>query len=420
MPYLSGGDTPSDNLTVPVHRALAWCGCLLALLVPRLGNAQPSAADADAARFQFGPLAATPTLAIRDVGIDSNVFNEADAPTSDFTATVVPGVDTWFRASRLTLASSTTIEWVHYQDAARQRSLNVNEESRLELNLLRARPYVGGTYVRTRRRPNPEIDNRVRQFLTGGYAGVEVDIGARMTADVVVGREKLDVGQGEFGDAGLAFSLNRKTERAGADLSWSLTPLTAFVVRSAYEREAFEFDTDRDNRSIIVTPGVEFDPLAVIRGSAFVGIRHLEGLHATLPQFTGVIADVQLGWTFSDLAQMTAVVERDIEYSAERDYPYFVLTGFGVTATQVIGASWDVVGRGGWTRLNYVAEEAPAGMPGLDPRVDRIWTIGTGVGRRLGDRLRVGVDVNYGERQSPVPGRTYDGFTVGGVFTYGY
>jgi len=391
------------------------------LLWPRVGEAQlPAAASADTARFQLGPLSATPTLAIRDVGVDSNVFNEANDPTRDFTATVVPGVDAWFRTGRLTLVASTTFEWIHYQTAVKQRSFNVNEEARVELDLLRVRPYLGGTYIRTRRRPNAEIDTRVLQLLKGAYGGVEVDIGARMTLDVRAGTELLDVGQGEFGDAALAFSLNRQTDRARAEVRWSVTPLTTFIVRSSFEREAFEFDTARDSRSYIVTPGVSFDPLAVIRGSAFVGVRRLEGINAALPEFTGVVADVQLGWTFSDLAEMAVTMRRDVEYSAERETPYFILTGVAVAATQALGTSWDVVGRGGWTRLAYVGLEDGSPRPEAASRIERIWTVGTGLGRRLGDRFRLGVDVDYGERQSPLAGRSYDGFRVGGVFTYGY
>ena len=47
-------------------------------------------------------------------------------------------------------------------------------------------------------------------------------------------------------------------------------------------------------------------------------------------------------------------------------------------------------------------------------------TYGVGVGRRVGDYIRAGFDVDYNERRSEVAFRGYEGFKFGGSFTYGY
>jgi hypothetical protein len=395
-------------------------GCLAASLFPATLLAQTPTDEAAAqARFHLGPLALTPTFAVRDIGMDTNVFNEASNPTQDFTASLVPGADAWLRIGRATLVSSTDIEWVYFKDASTERSFNLGEEARVEFDLARLRPFAGGLYIRTRKRPNPEIDARVLQLTRGGYGGVQVLVGARLLVDVEARLEQIEVGEDETGETALAFGLNRESQAGSATVRWTLTPLTTFVVRTEVETQRFEFDTTKDNDGVLVMPGLEFKPLALIQGKAFAGVRALDGRDSTLPDFTGVVADVALGWTISDLTQFAATVQRDVHYSFEPFHPYFVLTGVHLEAAQMVGYSWDVVGRVGRSRLAYEDLLGPATLD--EPkRVDRVVSFGGGVGRHLGERVRVGLNVDYGERRSSIASRNYDGVRVGGTLTYGY
>jgi hypothetical protein len=52
--------------------------------------------------------------------------------------------------------------------------------------------------------------------------------------------------------------------------------------------------------------------------------------------------------------------------------------------------------------------------------MDRVVTAGLGGGRHLGEDVRVGVDLHHERRESPVAGRSYSGYRVGGTLTYGY
>jgi hypothetical protein len=71
-------------------------------------HAQPSAGEAGAARVRIGPLSLKPTFAITNLGVDGNVFNEADVehPRQDFTITATPKTDWWLRAGRSTVNGS--------------------------------------------------------------------------------------------------------------------------------------------------------------------------------------------------------------------------------------------------------------------------------------------------------------------------
>ena len=44
------------------------------------------------ARMRLGPFYVTPTILVKNLGIDTNVFNSVDDPKSDFTVTVGPNV----------------------------------------------------------------------------------------------------------------------------------------------------------------------------------------------------------------------------------------------------------------------------------------------------------------------------------------
>src|SRR5215475_8541402 len=57
-----------------------------------------------AARFRWGPLTFTPSIAITNVGIDNNVFNDPDHKFQDTTAAVGPAVNAWTALGRLRIA----------------------------------------------------------------------------------------------------------------------------------------------------------------------------------------------------------------------------------------------------------------------------------------------------------------------------
>ena len=57
-------------------------------------HAQDDVDPAEAARFRIGALRFTPSIAVSNLGVDSNVFNEADEPEARTrTAAVGPAVE---------------------------------------------------------------------------------------------------------------------------------------------------------------------------------------------------------------------------------------------------------------------------------------------------------------------------------------
>lgn len=391
--------------------------CLILLGGPAVAHAQSPVDDpSGAARIHLGPLAIDPRFGLRNVGVDNNVFNATADPTRDFTFTLAPGADTWLHVGRALLTGRTTLEWNYFRKSVRERSLNLNQEGRVDVDLTWMAPYVLGSFQRTRQRPNDEIDLRVLQKQTGRAAGLVVVVGPRLRIDVEARELKLDFSDSEFGSAALAEALNRTREQGTLSVELALTPLTTLAVRSVVREDRFEFSRLRDSDSWSVMPGFEFKPAALISGSAYVGMRELTTRSADVPDFSGIIAAVDLRYVVRDFFRVVVRVDRDVDYSFDAAQPFYVSTAAGGDVTQVVGLNWDVVARVRRTTLDYEGFE-PA--PGRGRR-DLIWAYGVGVGRRLGTDVRVGFDVDYIKRDSDREVRVFDGFRFGGSVTYGY
>ena len=111
----------------------------------------PSAASQSAdevrrnARGHVGPLYVTPGIQVKELGVDSNVFNEAVEPKSDFTATVAPKLDlALFVARRALLTAAVATDLVWYNRYETERSVDPQATVRAELYLHRLTLFARG------------------------------------------------------------------------------------------------------------------------------------------------------------------------------------------------------------------------------------------------------------------------------------
>ena len=126
--------------------------------------------------IRIGPLSLYPTIALTNLGVDSNVFNEPNQaePKSDFTLTVTPAVDMRMRLGVLRLTGTLIEDLVYYQTYSSERSANSDFKSGLQVQLNRVILKGGLTFLSTRERPGFEIDARSQRNETGGNGAVEV------------------------------------------------------------------------------------------------------------------------------------------------------------------------------------------------------------------------------------------------------
>lgn len=397
--------------------------CLVALvcLVSVLAGSLPAFAQdlepTETGRFRLGPLSFTPSIAVTNVGLDDNVFNEADEPKRDSTAAIGPSTTFWMKLGRSRLSGKTSGQYLYFRRYDRERAWNTLNEARWDIGLGRVTPFLAGTYTNTRERPGYEIDARARrrdQSVTGG-SQVRLSGKTTLVASAQWTRMQFDDDQIFLGTS-LAEALDRRADTALLQVRYKLTPLTTLVLNAETGRDRFLVDSLRDSDSVKVMSGFELKPLALISGRAAVGYRHFNTLNGDVPDYRGVIASVDATYALAS-TRVQVKLDRDLAYSYQPTEPYYALLDLGLAVTKRVTRTWDLTGRVGWQSLGYqrVASSNTSG-----DRVDHGTRYGAGAGYRIGETLRLGVDIDYYARRSQsLISREFDGLRVGGSFSYG-
>ena len=141
---------------IPVIAGLAW------LALAAAASAQTTDGDPTNAKMHFGPLLMTPSFAVTNIGIDTNVFYEpgfAD-PKQDFTLTMTPRADLWLHAGRTLFSAVVKEDLVWYRTYATERSANESAAVTWRVPLGRLVATTGYGYLNSRERPGFEIDAR--------------------------------------------------------------------------------------------------------------------------------------------------------------------------------------------------------------------------------------------------------------------
>lgn len=389
----------------------------LSLIMIAAVSAQEQKDPGETARFQWGPLRFTPGIAISDVGVDNNVFNDVENPKSDTTAAIGPAINLWTNVGPLRLSEKSAAQYLYFKEFDNQRSWNTMNDLRIELPLSRIKPFAAAGYANTRQRPGFEIDSRARATVNGVTLGSEIRMSGK-TAIVLSGmRSTTAFDQHEtFLGSELANSLNRHSDSELAEFRYRVTPLTTFVVMTDAVQDRFDFEKFRNTDSFSVRPGFEFKPFALIAGKVSVGFRHFNVLNDAIVDFNGPVASVDARYTLTTSTLLSVHVNRDINFSFDETLPYYSLTDSGLQVTQRITTSWDVVASGAMQSLGYRGFTTE---PTSKMRTDRGQIIGVGVGYLVGHTLRVGVNVNSYRRYSALNDRNYNGLRAGASVSYG-
>jgi hypothetical protein len=368
------------------------------------------------ARMRLGPVAFTPTIVVRNIGWDTNVFNTPVNPKGDFTVTAGGVTDWWLRAGRSRLHGSDEVVYAYFAKFDTERGVNQRHSLTFEFPLNRLKPYVQGSWLSSNDRPGYEIDARARHSEGAYRAGLVGRLSARTSLDVYASTTRYRfAGSAAFEGTYLAEVLNRKANGLGGSLRYSLTPLTTLSLSSDVQQERFPDSPVRDNNSFRIQPGVTFSPDALLKGSASFGFRKLNMLSATIPDFSGFVAAVDLGYVLRGATRFAVGYSRDVQFSYYVAHPYYLLNGVSGSVTQSVRGDWYVEARAAAQRLAYrnanVLESTPA-------PVDSVRILGGGIGYRLKQGSRISFNVDYVQRPHGA-GAHYSGLRYGVGVNYG-
>jgi hypothetical protein len=398
-------------------RIVALVGCGVAGL-PLSATAQvPSGGtDPSAASVRVGVLSLAPRFSVRQIGVDTNVFNTVDNPQRDATATASTGTDLWLRTGRGMLMVSGDTEYVHYDRFGSERSLSSRAQATYEVRFNRIRPVVRAATRDLKQRPNDEITARVRQYGTDFGAGIDFRVLSRSTMRVEWRHEVSGFfDTAVFDGQQLRTQLSHRVEAVDATWRQQVTPLTTFVAKVSRDRTTFDFEGTRNSENYRLNGGFELSQFALIRGTVLVGYHELRADNpVVLPEFSGVTAAGDVSYTAPTQTRIQVTVNRELRNSYDPRTPHYTQQAWGATITQRVFGRWDLQLNGGRAEQDYLA------VAGTGARTDRVDRIGGGVGFALARQVRAGLDITSVNRLSEMPGRDYSGVLGGLSLTYGY
>ena len=378
----------------------------------------PVEPDAEATA-RLGPLSMKSTIALSNIGIDTNVFNQPDSegPQRDFTMTFTPTTTLWLRMGRTWLTGNVNVDWVYYNRFKSERSANsfyrlgaARAFNRLELT-------GGAARLSTRDRPGFEIDARSERVETTLDGEARVRLFPRTSVGARAMRRRYTFDRAAvFRNVALADELNRTTTTSSFVVRQNLTPLTTAGIEIGREREEFVTSHGRSGDSTRVAGTLAFEPLALISGNAAVAYRRFSPDASDVPPFRGMTLAANLSYRLLGTTRFEFQAFRDLQPSFDIAQPYYVETGFGLSVQQQVYGPFDVLARTGTRDLAY---RDRAGATVLLPgRTDEVRTIGIGAGYRLGSDKRVGFSLDHQRRTSGLEAARYSGLRFGMSVTY--
>jgi putative beta-barrel porin BBP2 len=394
-----------------------------ALVAPAIAQSIEPAQLA-AAEEHRGAIGITPSLAIMNVGLDSNVFNEPTDPKHDFTGTFLPKADITFGVSRLRGVASTSFGGTLFSRYTEQNSFSTLNTFAAEYALHRLRPFVIGDYARIHERPSLEIDTRVRRTEADGTVGATLQLTPKTAFSASTTLSSV-----AYGDAPsiLGFTLQHQLDRgqhvSALMIQQRLSPLTRLLLVARREDTRFPFAPTRNGTATRIMPGVEFKPKALVSGGLNVGVLAYRPAESFVPPFTGLVAAANLKTVIAGDTELIGMVTRDMQYSVDTR-AYYVQTGVTATITHYLNRRWNITSTVDREALTYLMGGGPAIIPNPDPitlgdtltvrfadtllaRPDHVLTAAAGIGVRVNADVRAVIGVGFNQRHAPLPQSRY-------------
>ncbi len=374
-------------------------------------------------RIHAGPLYVNPAILLKELGVDTNVFNQAGQRKSDFTFTVTPQADLAIPVARRGLFKATLgTDVVYYRKYASERSLDPQAVVRAEAYAHRLTLFAEESYLNTRQRPNYEIDLRSRHLQSDLSGGLAVRFTPSLSLEVARrhGETRFD-GDAFFLGQRLQDTLNRDSDTWSGTVRERLSPLTTLGVRYENQRDRFPISSVRDTDSVRVVGGVEFKPKALINGSAWVGYRSFRPKSPLVPSQAGLVSELGLAYTLLGATTFGVTYDRDYQFAFVALNPYFIDNSVGGFIRRAVGGKFDVIVNAARHRYDYQQLAVQTAQVAATPkRVETTDSYGLNLGYRLKRQTRVGFGASYSTRASTVlTSRRYDGYRIGTTVSYG-
>jgi hypothetical protein len=398
------------------------CALFIGAVVAVVFTAQGAAAQAPPVLpstrvVEAGPASLYPVFALRNVGTDSNVYNDGIAPREDFTYSVIPKLYVVVPIGGTRFVGQGAGDFIFFRTYKDQQSANGYFDGRYEVVAARIRPFATASLATRRERQGQEIDERARQTQTAITLGTDLELTADMSLTGWVRRERTSWDRtANYMGVSLAEQLNSTTDFLAAGARIRLTPFTSLIAVAEILRDRFETAPERDADSLRLAPSLEFENGAAISGQARAGYRLFRPLNPALAEYSGLVASAGLGYSFVDYTRITVDLDRDVKYSYDPVQPYYLESGLRLKVIQRIAGPFEAIAMGERWRLRHQR----VGGTSFDGRREDTTTVGAGVGFRLSREMALTFTAERTRRTSTEPvGRHYERRRMLASISYG-
>jgi len=321
-------------------RSVAWPACMAALVM--LSSARPTCAQSsfilpETHVFRSGPVSVYPTVALRDLGFDSNVYNDSTGPKGDFTYTFAPRLYVVTPIGNSRFVGTGFGNLVYFQTYKDQQSLGGLFQGRYEVMSPGFRPFATAGFADHRERRGLEIDERVRQRQTTATFGADMDLTTRTALTAWAGRVETDWDRKAlYEGVSLSEQLDYTTDIFAAGAKFRATPLTTIGMTAEVHRDRFESSPVRDADRLLIGPSVDFDAGASIVGHVRVGYQRFDPIDPIVANYSGMAALADLRYTFRELLEVKFESRRDVDYSYDPIQPYYLESGAVLKVSQTV------------------------------------------------------------------------------------
>ncbi len=372
-----------------------------------LPSPDPTLMPWEDARIKMGPIFFNPIFNLKNVGIDTNVFNTTQFPVRDITGTVAmhsAGGVHFGNAFVFQITQETDYVW--YRRYVSERSIDGSLNFKLELRTRPFHPWIIVDQTKSHDREGYEIDARAGRQIPSVDLGSDFHFGTRIGATAAVHTSQTTYSPGEeFNGIDLPTVLNEKSQSARASGRYELTDLTSILVGSEFSRDRFEVTHDRDSDSRYYFIGIETKKDAIVSGSGTLGYQTQTHVEAGVPDYRGVVGHGAFTAIVHDRVKLDLTGDRGLEDSYEVQYPFYIQQGGGASVTSRLNEHFDVITNAKAEWLLYTQL-----LDGVAPkRTDRNYVFDLGFGYFVGgaNGTRDGLTVERAERLSAVPLTSY-------------
>jgi hypothetical protein len=379
------------------------------------------------ARWRFGPFRIRPSLELRNVGYDNNIYQmrEEEDPIGDYTAMVsLPFTFYLPFRNRMIVYVDINPGYEFYLNEKQQSGFIYGYSPGARFFLFN-RFVLSGSYERQKqkRRPTVEVDRRI-YVDTEGYEASFFYETSLITAIGLTGSVRSIHYENIEGEFWNTTALNRKERTGAIEFYRRVFTDSDYYLSLGYIDYVFDDPSSkwRDSYSYELISGIRFPLLGRARGSLSLGYRWLFNREDQKKRFSGLIGDTSLEFRLRRF-NLRFRYGRDFQFSFYSRSVFFtgnrIGSGLSFYLTRIIRLDYDFIyGESVYPETEFF--QMPDGTTQEIKRKDTYLTHSAGIVFRIKRNIGVGLTVNYWERDSNIVKLGRNRGFLGGYLTYDF